>query len=240
MILGFASLIGMIGCSKSYNYPSTPLSAYMPLQVGKYITYRLDSLVFIQFGTMDTIVSYLAKDVIEDSISDNEGRPSLRVVRYLNDTAAAGPWNPIETYMITPTATNVQVVENNLRYIKLVEPFVNGYSWLGNSYIDTRSAFTDFAFMDGWNYYYDSVSQPYALGAQVIPDALIVRQANDSSGSVPDNVFSTKTYSQEVYGKGVGLIYKNYVHWEYQPPNVNVPVGSFSGYGIKLTMVDHN
>ena len=89
LILGFAGLIGMIGCSKSYNYPSTPLSAYMPLQVGKYITYRLDSLVFIQFGTMDTTVSYLAKDVIEDSISDNEGRPSLRVVRYLNDTAAS-------------------------------------------------------------------------------------------------------------------------------------------------------
>ena len=233
-------LLGIAGCSKSYNYPATPLSEYMPLNVGKYITYRLDSLIFINFGTTDTVFSYLAKDIIEDSIADNEGRPSLRVVRYLSDTTGTMPWTPIETYMITPTQNNIQVVENNLRFIKLVEPLVNAYTWQGNSYIDTRSAFSDFAYMDGWNYYYDSLSMPYSLPGQVVSDALIVQQENDSSGSVPDNVFSTRTYSQEVYGRGIGLIYKNFLHWEYQPPNVNVPVGSFAGYGLKLTMIDHN
>jgi hypothetical protein len=235
-----ALLLGIAGCSKSYNYPATPLTDYMPLNVGKFIVYRLDSLIFINFGTTDTVFSYLAKDIIEDSITDNEGRPSLRVVRYISDTTGLLPWTPIETYMVTPTRNNIQVVENNLRFIKLVEPFVNAYTWQGNSYIDTRSAFSDFAYMDGWNYYYDSLSMPYSLPGQVVSNALIVQQDNDSSGSVADNVFSTRTYSQEVYGRGIGLIYKNFLHWEYQPPNVNVPVGSYAGYGLKLTMVDHN
>ena len=95
------------GCKKTDNYPSAPLSDYMPMQLGKTITYRLDSLVFLNFGTMDSTFSYLAKDVVEDSISDNLGRPSWRVVRYLSDTTGTQPWSPIETYMVTPTRTDV-------------------------------------------------------------------------------------------------------------------------------------
>src|ERR1700740_3514150 len=114
LLIAFSMLLlGITGCRKSSNYPAMPLSDYMPLSVGKYITYRLDSLIFINFGTSDTVFSYLARDIIEDSITDNEGRPSLRVVRYLSDTTGTMPWTPIETYMVTPTQNNVQVVETN-------------------------------------------------------------------------------------------------------------------------------
>jgi hypothetical protein len=34
------------------------LAEYMPLQTGKYIHYRLDSMRFIDFGQRDTVVSY--------------------------------------------------------------------------------------------------------------------------------------------------------------------------------------
>ena len=227
-------------CNKSATIQTDQLADYMQLQVGKYITYRLDSLVWINFGTQDTIFSYLARDVIDDSITDNLGRPSWRVVRYISDTSGIAPWTPIETYMITPTPQATEVVENNLRFIKLVLPVVTGYNWMGNSYIDTRSAFSDLTWMDGWNYVYDSVGMPYNLPTQVVPNSIIIRQDNDSSGAVADSVFSTRTFSEEVYGKGIGLIYKNLLHWEYQPPNINVPVGSTTGFGITLTMVDHN
>src|SRR5882762_8404906 len=107
-------------CKKKDTFQSDQLADYMQLQVGKYITYRLDSLKFINFG--DTLISYLAKDVIDDSITDASGRPSWRVIRYLSDTTGTAPWTPTEAYMITPTRETIEVVEDNLRYQKLKLP----------------------------------------------------------------------------------------------------------------------
>ncbi|PWT77194.1 MAG: hypothetical protein C5B59_04660 [Bacteroidetes bacterium] len=416
-----------LGCKKTDIYHSDALADYLQLQVGKYITYRLDSLVFINFGTGDTVISYLAKDVIDDSISDNLGRPSWRVIRYLSDTTGTLPWTPTETYMITATRQSVEVVENNLRFIKLELPIVNGFSWPGNSYIDVSSYLSPFTYLKGWNYTYDSVGMPYMVSGTMIPNSVIVHQRDstgdnstsqqpvavtgpsktitfpinsvqldgsqsmdpngfltgynwkqlsgpsnativdssaptttannlqagqyifqltvidndslvdatqmkvivapsgnilpvanaggnqfitlpvnsitvDGSGSITpsgtitkyswtmasgpapatiaspnsavtkitgliqgiytftlqvtdsnggsssDNVsvvvgepsFSERDFSVEVYGKGIGLIYKNFIHKEYQAPNVSTPVGSFTGFGITLSMVDHN
>jgi hypothetical protein len=39
--------------------------------------------------------------------------------------------------------------------------------------------------------------------------------------------------------KGVGLIYREFLHWEYQGGETGVP-GYFVGYGIKLSILDHN
>ncbi|HTQ67042.1 MAG TPA: PKD domain-containing protein [Puia sp.] len=427
LLFAFIFLLSQ-GCKKTDTFQSEPLSDYLQLQVGKYITYRLDSTVFVNFGTQQVINSYLAKDVIDDSITDNLGRPSWRVIRYISDTTGTQPWTPIETYMITATRQDVEVVENNLRFIKLVLPIVDGFSWKGNSYIDTKSIDPDFTYLDGWNYSYDSVGMPYSVLSGIVSNAVIVRQ-RDSTGNedniiqppiavagasktitlptssvsldgsqstapngfivsyswaqiagpaaatltnfnsaiatasglqegqyvfqltVADNnnsigqaqvkvivaasgntlplanagagqsiilpvnsvtvdgtasqapagsitsytwsqssgpsvatiatpnnavtninnltegtyvftlqikdntgavssdnvtivvgppVFSERDFSMEVYGKGIGLIYKNFIHTVYQPPNASVPVGSTSGYGIILNMVDHN
>jgi hypothetical protein len=241
----------LYSCRKSYNYPSAQLTDYMQLEPGKYITYRLDSLVFINFGSQDTIISYLAMDVIDTLITDDLGRPSWRVIRYLSDTTGTAPWTPTETYMITPTRQAIEMIENNLRYLKLELPIVNGFSWNGNSYIDTRTTYTDvpglgnwdYSYMDGWSYTYDSVGYPYSVLGGTIPTTLTVQQASDSTGtpsSIVDSVVSSLTYSEEVYGKGIGLIYKNFIYWQYQPPNIGSPYGSQQGYGIKLNMIDHN
>ena len=41
----------LASCSKkTENYPTSPLSTYCPLDTGKYILYRIDSLVFTNFG----------------------------------------------------------------------------------------------------------------------------------------------------------------------------------------------
>ncbi len=120
--LSFALLFFMDSCKKSDTYQSDQLTDYLQLQIGKYITYRMDSLQYINFNTQDTIVSYLAKDVIEDSVVDNLGRPSWRVIRYLSDTTGTSPWIPNEAYLITPTRETVEVVENNLRFQKLKLP----------------------------------------------------------------------------------------------------------------------
>jgi hypothetical protein len=251
LFLTFSAFLILISCNKSYNYPSAQLTDYMQLQPGKFITYRLDSLVFIDFGTQQSIISYQAKDVIDTLITDDLGRPSWRVIRYLSDTTGTAPWTPTETYLITPTFQAIEVNENNLRYLKLELPIVNGFNWNGNSYIDTRTTYSDvpglgnwdYSYMAGWNYTYDSVGYPFTVLGGTIPNSITVQQASDSTGtpsSIVDSVVSSLTYSEEIYGKGIGLIYKNFVYWEYQPPNVGSPNGAILGYGIKLNMINHN
>jgi len=251
LIFSLIIAVALFSCKKSsVNFPSAPLSDYYPTQTGKYIIYRLDSLEFINFGTQSTIVSYQAMDLIDSQITDNLGRPTWRVNRFLSDTTGTAPWVLNETYMVTPTRNDVEVVENNLRFIKLVLPVLNGYNWSGNSYIDTNVPIDtngvvnndpDLSYFADWNYVYDSVGMPYTTIGGIVPDAAIVNQTNQYYGdSTNVNAPTIVTYSQEAYGKGIGLIYKNLIHWEYQPPNIQDPVSSYFGYGIKLSMISHN
>ena len=71
-------LLTVIGCKRTlYPYPNNPLTNYyLPLQVGKYATYALDSVNFYYYGQLDTITHYLAKDSVEHSVVDGAGWPS--------------------------------------------------------------------------------------------------------------------------------------------------------------------
>ena len=118
-VIVVAILIMLItGCEKKDVYNSAELNEYMNLEVGKYVRYRLDSTVFINFGQTQAVIKYQAKDVIDAAITDNLGRPSWRVIRYLSDTTGTAPWTPISTYMITPVRETIEVIENNLRFQK--------------------------------------------------------------------------------------------------------------------------
>ncbi len=235
------------GCKKVTNvtYHTDSLTSYLALQPGKTITYRLDSTNFLFFGTIDSVSTYYVQDVVDTLITDNLGRPSWRIFRYITDTAYSQPWANLETYFITPTVQTVEVVENNLRFIKLSLPLSNGFSWPGNTYIDTNnsdtSALFDASYFNGWNYSYDSIGSPYNVIAGNIPNTLIVRQDDEYGGDSTNSlVISYRYYSFEVYAKGIGLIYKDFLEWVYQPPNGTDPVGAKTGYGIRLNMIGHN
>jgi hypothetical protein len=212
-------LLTSISCKKVDKYQSDDLSEYMNLQVGKYIRYNLDSLRFIFFGQEDTIISYQAKDVVDAAITDNMGRPSWRIVRYLRDSASKNEndWKPSLTYMVTPTREVIEVVDNNQRFQKLKLPITNGFSWKGNSYIDTYNDF-DMRFLDGWDYTYANVGSTFTdSGRTAIPNTITINQI-DAEGNIgnPTAPIIQKVFSQEVYAKNIGLVYKNLIKWEYQ------------------------
>ena len=217
--LSLLATLSFFSCNKVDKYPSDELSEYMNLQVGKFIRYKLDSMRFVFFGQKDTIVSYQAKDVVEAAITDNLGRPSWRIVRYLRDSASKSEadWTPSMTYMITPTREVVEVIENNQRFQKLKLPITNGFSWKGNSHIDTYND-VDMRFLDGWDYTYEDVGGIFTdSGTTAIPNTITVNQV-DIEGNIgnPTAPIIQKVFSQEVYAKNVGLVYKNLIKWEYQ------------------------
>ena len=223
------------------NVSYEPLSDYYPVQVGKYVTYNLDSTLFIRFGQKDTVVHYQVQDRVDAQFNDNTGRPSFRILRFIRQDASQ-QWAPNNTFMVTPTGNSIEYVENNLRFIKMRMPIVQDYSWKGNSFIDTYSLLNDVRYLDDWDYIYDSIGQPLTINSLKLDSTLKVAERDEFLGqspSLPGTSYAEKTYSVEKYAKGIGLIYREFLHWEYQGPQNGAP-GYYVGYGVKLSIIDHN
>lgn len=252
-ILGYTLILStaiiLYACNKKdTSLNPTQLIEYMPLQPGKYIHYRLDSMRFIDFGQRDTVVSYDAKDVIDAEVTDNLGRPTFRVVRYLRDLSSTNDEDYVAklTYFVTPTREVVEVLEENLKFQKLRLPVNNGFNWHGNSFLPSTPYFELYQFSNDedinlWDYTYSGVNEPAVINDNIYDSTVTVQQVADSSNvpiEFPDGL-AYRNYWTETYAKNIGLIYKEVVMWEYQPPNSGNP-GFRSGFGLKLSIIDHN
>lgn len=237
IILLFAS------CKKDdVNFANESINDYYPLQVGNYITYNLDSTVTVNFGqgaVAFAVNHYQAMDVVDAPITDNIGRPGFRIIRYLR-TDSSQPWSPNDVFMAIPTKNSIEYVEDNLRFLKLMMPIKQNFSWKGNSYLPTNPylsySFSNADFMDGWDYIYDSIGVPLTINAVTIDSTLKVAEMDyqDNDPTLQPDGYAERTYSVEKYGKGIGLIYKEFIHWEYQPP-LSISPG-YTGFGIKMSI----
>ncbi len=218
-----------------------PISEYAPLIVGKYITYNLDSLVYVNFGTVETHRFYEVKYQVMDSITDNLGRKAFRIERYIR-TLPAGNFVANNTAMAVNTGSRYEFIENNLKYFKLTLPIADGNSWKGNSAIDlvvNPATGEDLSYLADWDYTYADVGAAKKVGIFNLANTLTVNQKNDSINLpiTPATNIAYKDFSQEIYGKGIGMVYRNFLHFEYQKTAASFV---YKGYGVKLTMVDHN
>ena len=245
-LLAFVSL-ALFSCNEKEEFTTAPLSDYLPLTAKKYITYRLDSTVFTNFGRSTEIHKYQVKHLIDTLITDNQGRPSYRVYRFINDSAATRVWEPAGSYFITVLADQVEVVEDNLRFIKMHLPIRNGFSWKGNKYLPADPYGPLFSFsnddsMEDWDFYYDGDAGSFSYDGRNYADVYTVEQI-DESFNVPittPTAYAAKSRSVERYSKGIGLVYRDYELWEYQP-NPGGAGGPYkTGFGIRMWMVDHN
>ena len=220
----------------------------MPLQTGKYIHYRLDSMLFIDFGQRDTVVSYDAKDIVDGELTDNLGRQTFRIIRYLRDINSTSEDDYIAklTYFVTPTRESVEVQEENLKFQKLRLPVNNGFNWHGNTFLPATPYFEIYQFSNDedinlWDYTYMNVNEPAIIKDNTYDSTVTVQQVADSSNvpiDFPDGL-AYRNYWTETYAKNIGLVYKEVVMWEYQPPNSGNP-GFRSGFGLKMSIIDHN
>ena len=234
-------LLAFVSCKKSTdNLQLTPISDYAPLTVGKYVTYNLDSLVYLNFGTVVAHRLYQVKYETTDSTTDGLGRKGFRITRYIR-TLPSGSFTPDNTFLAVNTGTTFEFTENNLRFLKLVQPFEDGKTWKGNSAIDVSSLGSDLQYLYDWDYTYDSVGLPKQVGAFNLDNTVTINQRDDSfnlpvitSGPNETNI-ATRDYSHEVYAKDIGLVYKSFLHYEYQ-----MAYHGYIGYGITLTMAAHN
>jgi len=242
IILLLAIVVFFTACKKeSEQLQITPISDYAPLAVGKYVTYNLDSLVYLNFGATQAHHFYEVKYLTADSLKDLLGRKAFRIVRYIR-TLPNGIFTPDNTFVAVNTGTNFEFTENNLRYLKLTLPIKNDRTWKGNSAIDVTSVGSDLQYLADWDYTYTEVNQPKKVGTFNLANTITVKEIDESvnlpvipAGQPNQTNIASRDYSQEIYAKDVGLVQRDFIHFEYQ-----LAFPGYIGYGVKMVMVDHN
>ena len=244
VLLFLLGIVFFASCKKeSAQFETTPISDYAPLTVGKYITYNLDSLVYLSFGTVEAHKLYEVKYLTADSLRDNMGRKAFRIIRYIR-SLPGGTFTPDNTFLAVNTGTGFEFTENNLRYLKLVQPIQDDKTWKGNSAIDVTSLGSDLQYLADWDYTYANTDQPKTIGTFNLPATVTVNQRDESFNLPvvlpgpgipnPTNIAS-RDFSKEIYAKGIGMVYRKFLHYEYQ-----LSFHGYVGYGVTLTMTDHN
>jgi hypothetical protein len=246
-------LTTIFSCNEKEEFITESLNDYMPLTTGKYITYRLDSLVFTSFGAVTEIHKYQVKHIIDAKITDAGGRASFRVNTFIRDSVNTSSWTPAQpwinsaTYYITPLDDQLEVTdENNFRYIKLHLPIKEGGSWKGNRYLPANPYDPVYTFSNDdniatWDYAFDPFLTTFSYRGINYSNVYSVEQTDEETNLpiTASTSYAAKSRSVEKYSKSIGLIYRENTLWEYQ----NIPGGTGpykKGFGITMWMIDHN
>ena len=239
-IIGLALLAAsLVSCeNKTEDLQITEYKSYFPLVAGKYISYKLDSTVYTRLGTQKEVHTYEIKFENDGFIKDNKGRDLMRIFAYLRKPGSTN-WQPINTFGAQENNNGIEWVENNKRFIKLMSPVREGFTWKGNSYLETGSIDSDVSYLADWDYTYAEVGAAKQIGTFNLDNTITVLQKDESIGNLSDpKVYSEVNKAWEVYAKDIGLVYKYFEHTVFQPtPNPAFEDGS---YTIELTMIDHN
>ena len=204
-------------CDKQTLITEELFHEYYPIEVGHWIIYDVDAVVYDDFtGEVDTSY-YQIKEVFESSFTDDSGNESIRLERYIRD-------NPDENWQIKNVWTSrrlpsrVEKVEENIRYIKLVFPPKVNKTWDGNAY-NTKAEQT---------YRITRSHETLNINGLQLDSVVSVVQADFET-------LISKEYKVEKFAKNIGLVYKEYVDLKTEIDGTVI-----SGVDYKYTAVDYN
>jgi hypothetical protein len=213
---------------------------YFPLVAGDTLYYQEDSIIYNDFySTVDTF-SHQVMDVTSSTFTDNSGRLSYLINRYIRDSGQQA-WQQDISYAITAEPSRIEDLENNLRFVKLIFPVQLNLTWKGNIFIDPDPT-DNLSYLEGWNYQYTSVNQPDTIEGMRYDSTLTVVQQPDQLIQTPE--YSSEVYSVEKYARGIGLIYKDLIYWQQQCVNYDqsgncLQLGGKGGYEVILRLTAH-
>jgi|SRR5690554_4631066 len=190
-IVLFVLLLGIVYSCKKNNYKGIDHGYdYYGLTEGRFVEY---SVTYIDHDSLlnkhDTLNFYL-KTVVGDAYIDNEGREAHEFLRYKKDSLHEN-YQFLNKWVTLIADNKAQLVEENQRKVKLVFPVLKKQVWDVNMYnnIGERES------------RYEVIHQPYSLSSF----------AFDSTTTVEFYKYETlidDRLEQEVYAKGIGMIYK--------------------------------
>jgi hypothetical protein len=210
----FILLTGLFfqSCKEKTTQPQDFGYDYFPVEVGSWITYDVEDT---RYDVQTITETYQLKELIESETTDNQGRPSLRIVRYWRQTDN-DPWEIKDVWLSTRTKSTAEKVEENVRYVKFVFPIRDYQTWNGNIYNSEPE----------WEYYYDSINEPRVVNNIAFDETIKIVQAENFNLIQEQDAY-------EIYAKNVGLVYRKLINLEY---NQSLTTGrvlyqTVTGYG---------
>jgi len=205
--------------------------AYYPLTIGHYVTYNVDSILY-RYNNPNYIrdtVKFQLKEVVADTFYDNKNELNYRLELYRRPDTISG-WSIWKVWYVKSTATTLQKIEDDIRFIKLVFPPNENETWNGNLYVPTTTIFDLFK---NWTYQYKNLHEPLQLNGFNFDSTVTVNQVDD------ENVIEKKL-RKEIYAKGVGLVYQEWEGMKKQRVDRDWQQGPETGFRIRMRVIDYN
>jgi hypothetical protein len=219
--------VAINSCSKHhYEVPPDLGYDYYPGKKGNYIVYDVDSISYTKLPAIDTFTyKFQIKEKIDTIFTDNQNRPTLKIIRYKKIYSATIPysqmtWTLQNVWAANITKTTAEVVEENIRLTKLIFPARLNATWNGNAQNT----------LGEWDYKYTVYDSPATIGGISFGKTLKVTQKYFPSAISYQNYY-------EQYAKGVGMIYRIIEDYDYQDGFGNANPGHiYSGIYYRMTI----
>lgn len=204
--------------------------AYYPTTIGKYVVYDVDSTVYDELTHLPTLYKYRIKEKIEEEFTDNENKTAYKLARYMKKFNAAKPYDSIpwtikDVWQVNITNSAVEVVEENVRFVKLIFPVKIASKWNGNA----KNTNSD------WEYEYTAADVTETVNSVLFDKVLTVTQKNFRS-------LISWQYYLEKYAKGTGLVYREIIDIKnsYAPLNaIFDSIPNKQGIYYKLKIINY-
>jgi hypothetical protein len=187
----------LASCKKKKEDESSVLGLdYYPTKLGRFVVYDVDSTVYNDLTLDTTYYKYRIKEKLADNFTDNQGHAAIRLERYIKMFNPNKPYDSIpytikEVWMVNADNKSVQVVENNIRFTKMIFPVALNSSWNGNANNNLGE--------NSYSYLY--IDRTEIINGKNLTAVLEVKQKDE-------NTLIAKQYHIEKYAKDVGLVYR--------------------------------
>lgn len=228
----FSGVLFLIFACAKKKIPADPAILgldYYPTTAGKFVIYDVDSIVYTDLPKDTLSYKYRIKEKLADSFTDNEGKPAIRLERYIKrynplKPYDSIPWTMLEVWMVNASQTSIQVRESNVRFTKLIFPIQQNAEWNGNANNTLGELL----------YSFDYIDKLETINKVTLEKVLLVKQKDYRTAI-------SYQYSSEKYAKGVGLVYREIQDLISNKTITNDPVEARIENGIifKQTLVTY-
>ncbi len=202
-ILGL-SLILLMSCKETTVNPLEDGRDYYPLEVGRFLEYRLDSIIFddSQGGNIQDTLSGFIRELITGKFEGLTGDTVFLVERSFR-RSETDPWVVTNIYTESGSSSFAFRQEGNLTQVKMKFPLRDNTRWNPTTFIDPTievQVGTELIEMfTNWSGLVIALDSSETIGAFSFEKVLTCQQADD------DNDIERR-FVMEKYAKGIGLV----------------------------------
>jgi hypothetical protein len=210
---------------------------FFPLSIGKTLIYSVDSVFYKEDELPDT-VRIFAREVITDTLRDNEGDLLFRIERS-ERASESDPWQISQILSMKRSNTQAERVENNQRFISLTFPFRRNAIWDGIGFNSDSLQLTVrgevIEIFKDWESRFDEIFVPQMVNSFEFDSTVVVFHANSEN-------FIEQRFNREVYARGIGLVVKEMAILDSQVSNGERvwPDDAEKGFTMRQTLIEHN